>query len=407
MTDDVAAADTTTADTRSRTGPSWLPGALIGLATVLVVVSVFSSWVKAQALDTDEWVTLADEMLEQPEVQQALATYLVDVIYAELDVASEVDAAMPDDLKGLAPLVAASLRGPATEGVERLIASNEFRRAWIPINRAAHQTMVDILRDEGGSVVSTAEGVVTLELVALVRVVGEQLGLSGDMLDRLPADAGQVTVFESDELESAQTAVKVLDFISWFVFILVVVLYAVAVYLAGDRRRIVLRNVGLSLIGAGVFVLFIRSLGTRFILDSVVPDQGDRPLADVVANVATSLIRRMAWSAIIYGVVIVVFASLLGHRRWATTSRRFLAPALNASGGAVAAGTGLLLMALLWWSPGRAFNHWVTGLALIALVVAAVVALRRVTQREHPNLTFDEVFAGAGSTSGQTDAVEG
>ena len=127
MTDDVAAADTTTADTRSRTGPSWLPGALIGLATVLVVVSVFSSWVKAQALDTDEWVTLADEMLEQPEVQQALATYLVDVIYAELDVASEVDAAMPDDLKGLAPLVAASLRGPATEGVERLIASNEFR----------------------------------------------------------------------------------------------------------------------------------------------------------------------------------------------------------------------------------------------------------------------------------------
>jgi multisubunit Na+/H+ antiporter MnhC subunit len=406
MTDDVAAADTPTADTGSRTGPSWLSGALIGLATVLAVVSVFSSWVKVQALDTDEWVTLADELLEEPEVQQALATYLVDEIYAELDVAGEVDAAMPDNLKGLAPLVAASLRGPATTGVERLIASNEFRGAWSAINRTAHQTMVDILRDEVGPVVSTADGSVTLDLVTLVRIVGEKLGLSGDLLDRLPDDAGQVTVFESDELESAQTAVKVLDFMSWFSFILVVVLYATAVYLAGDRRRTMFRNVGLSLIGTGVFVLFIRSVGIRIVLDAVVPDQGNRPLASVAAYVGTSLVRQMAWSAIIYGILIAVFASLLGHRRWATSSRRFLAPALNASGGAVAGGTILLIMVLLWWSPGRAFDQWFTGLTLIVLIVAAVVALRRATLREHPDLTFEAVFAGVGGASGDADAAE-
>ena len=406
MTDNVGPVETSSVDISGRVGPSWLSGLLIGLATVLTVVSVFSLWVKVQALDTDEWVTLADEMLEQPEVQQALSIYLVDEIYNQLDVAGEVEEAMPENMKGLAPLVAASLRGPATTGVERLVASDEFRDAWSTVNRVAHQTMVDILRDDLGPVVSTADGAVTLDLVSLLEVVGENLGLSGDRLDQLPADAGQITVFESDQLDSVQSAVKVLDFLSWFSFVVVIGLYAAAVFVAGDRRRMVLRNVGLSLVGAGVFVLLFRSIGIRIALDTIVANPGNRPVASVAAYVGTDLVRQMAWMGVIYGLVVAVFASLLGQRRWAASARRFVAPALNASAGAVAAGTVMFIMLLLWWSPGRTFDRWITGLTLIGLVVAAVVILRRTTQREHPELTFDAVFATAESAPEKVDAPE-
>ena len=406
MTDEIAIPDSSADEADDGGAPSWLAGALIGLATLLAVVSVFSTWVKVQALDTDAWVSLSGQLLDEPEVQSALATYLVDEAYRQLDVAAEVDEALPEDLKGLAPLVAAALRGPATSGVERLIASDQFRATWVSVNRAAHQSLVNILRDETRPGISTTDGTVTLELGELVRVVGQNLGLSDELLDRLPDDVGRVTVFESDELQSAQAAVQILDFLSWFIFLLVVVLYAVAVYISPNRRRIVLRNVGFSLIAAGAFVLIVRLVAVRAIVDSLVENPANRPLATVTAYVSTGLIRQMAWSGLLYGVVIALFAMLLGERSWATSTRRFVAPAFNASNGVVAAGTAMFVVFLMWWSPGRSFEQWYTALTLVFLLVGAVVVLSRATRREFPTTTFDDVIAPLSRRLGRSDSAE-
>ncbi len=398
MTD--AAVDTASIEPGRRATPEWLAGVLVALATLLAVTSVFSTWVKVQALDTDAWVSLSDQLLDEPEVQSALAVYLVDELYRQLDVTAEIQDTLPDNLKGLAGPLTAALRGPATTGVERLIASDQFRATWVKVNRTAHETLVNILRDETRTGISTADGVVTLELGELVRVVGENLGLSGALLDRLPADAGRVTVFEPDQLDTAQRGVQILDFMSWFLFVLVVALYAAAVYIAAGRRLTVLRNVGFSLIGASAFVLVVRAIAVRVIVESIVANPANRPLASVAAYVGTGLVRQMAWSGILYGLVIVGFTMLLGERRWATSTRRFLAPLLNASDAAVAGGTAMLLVLILWWSPGRAFDRWVTGLTLILLVIGAIVTLRRATRREFPTATFDQSIASLSRGSG-------
>ena len=76
----------------------------------------------------------------------------------------------------------------------------------------------------------------TLDLRAFVVDVGEELGL-GEQLDaRLPADAGQVTALKSDELDSAQTAVKALKALSWLVILLALAAFAGSIWLARDRR---------------------------------------------------------------------------------------------------------------------------------------------------------------------------
>jgi len=410
MPDDITSPDISIDEADERGAPRWLAGALVGLATLLAVVSVFSTWVKVQALDTEAWVSLSDQLLDEPEVQSALATYLVDETYRQLDVAAEVDEAMPDNLKGLAPLVAAALRGPATSGVERLIASDQFRAAWVTVNRAAHQTLVNILRDETRTGVSTADGAVTLELGELVRVVGRNLGLSDTLLDRLPDDAGRVTVFESDQLDSAQRAVKVLDFLSWFTFLLVVAMYSAAVYISPARRRIVLRNVGVSLIVAGAFVLIVRAVAVRAVVGAIVDNPANRPVATVTTYVSTGLIRQMAWSGLLYGVVIALFATLLGERAWATSTRRFLAPAFNTSNGGVAAGTAMFVVILVWLSPGRAFEQWYTGIVLGLLMIGAVVVLTRTTRLEFPTTTFDDVAgdvaASFGRRFGRSDDID-
>jgi hypothetical protein len=76
--------------------------------------------------------------------------------------------------------------------------------------------------------------------------VAADLGLSESLIDRLPADAGRITLIDSDQLEAAQAGVRVLDFLSWFVLLVVVALYALGVFLAADRIR-ALRNVGIGL----------------------------------------------------------------------------------------------------------------------------------------------------------------
>ena len=105
-------------------------------------------------------------------------------------------------------------------------------------------------------------------------------------------------------------------------------------------------------------------------------------MANRVTLIATTLLRQMGWTALLYGVVIVAFTSLLGDHRWAVSARQALAPALHASTGAVAGGTALLILLLVWWSPGAAFQGWTTGLTLIALIIGAVVTLRTRTRDE-------------------------
>jgi hypothetical protein len=374
----------------STTKLSKLPAFLVGIATLLMVFATFSVWVQVQALDTDSWVALSDELLDEPEVQAALADFLVDQLYESIDVTGEFESRLPDDFKGLAGPLSAALRGPATGGVESLIGSEQFRATWLAVNRTAHEILVGVLREEQGALVSTADGIVALELGDLVRRVGAEFGLSDDVLDRLPEDAGRVTIFESDDLGAAQDAVRVLDFLSWFLMAVVIVLYVAAVYLATGRRLRVLRNVGLSLVGAGVFVLIARALGVRVALDAIVETPGNQTFASVVADVATALIRQMAWSVIIYGLLIAGFAGLLGTHRRATSIRRFVAPVFNASAGAMTLVTAGLILLLLWWSPGRAFDRWITGLALGCMVIGAVIALRRVVLREFPSVTFHD-----------------
>ena len=176
-------------------------------------------------------------------------------MFTTVDVAGELESRLPEDLAGLAGPLAGALRGPATDGIEQIIASSRFQSIWQTANRVAHEAAVAILRDETRDSVSTADGTIVLDLGVAVRNLGEQIGIPEAALDRLPDDVGQITVIQSSELADVQNAVKVLDFTSWFLYIVIVAMYVGAVYLAVGRRRQMLRSVGIALILGGLTLL--------------------------------------------------------------------------------------------------------------------------------------------------------
>ena len=362
-------------------GPRWLPALLVGLATVLAVVTTLTTWVRTQALDTDQWVEVSGDLLNEPEIQEALALYLSDQLFTTVDVAGELESRLPEDLSGLAGPLAGALRGPATDSIERIVASSRFQTIWQTANRVAHEAAVAILRDETRDSVSTTDGTIVLDLGVAVRNLGEQIGVPEAALDRLPDDVGQITVIDSSELADVQNAVKVLDFTSWFLYIVVVAMYVGAVYLAVGRRRQMLRSVGIALLLGGLALLVIRGVGIRTSVEAFVDDATNKPLATLVASVLTELLQQMAWTGIVYGVLIIGFATILGPYRWAVVLRRWVAGVTESTASIVGISLGAVLV-LLWWSPGRAFDRWVTALVLVGMVLGATAALVITGRRE-------------------------
>lgn len=365
-------------------GPRWVPGALIVVATVLALLSAIITWANDQALDTDEWVDTADELLADETIRSATANYLVDQLYENVDVGAAIGERLPENLSGLGDPIAGALRSQLDNVAERLLESQQVRRAWALANRQTHEVLVAILLEETRDAVSVEGGEVVLNLGDVLVSLGQNIGIPDSVLDRVPDDAGQVVLLESDELDSLQTAAQASELLSWFVFLVVVVLYVLAVFLARGRRMHTLGRVGLSLLIAGIVLLLVRVISINTSIDLLVDDPTQRPVARAIADIFTDKLTEMAWAGVIYGILIMLFAALLGDHRWAVATRRFIAPAFRLPVAAIVAGTALVYLLLWWWSPGNAFERWVTALTLLGLLIGAAVVLTLQLREEFP-----------------------
>ncbi len=63
--------------------------ALVALGSLLAFLSVFAIWVERQALNTDDWVQTSDKLIQDKTIRAALADYLVDQLYANVDLEKE------------------------------------------------------------------------------------------------------------------------------------------------------------------------------------------------------------------------------------------------------------------------------------------------------------------------------
>ncbi len=228
---------------------------LIVLASIVMLVATLTTWVNRQALDTTSWVNASSNLLEDQDVRQALSVYLVNQLYTSINVSAELESELPPNLKPLAPTLAAALRGPAENAVDRLLARPRVQELWREANRVAHERLIAVIEDKARPGISTANGNVTLDIHTLVTDLAEQLGLPPAAIARIPDTAGEITVLRSDQLSTAQKAVKAVKKLSVWLLILVLVLYGLAVYLARGARRLALRNIGWSVIIVAIILL--------------------------------------------------------------------------------------------------------------------------------------------------------
>jgi hypothetical protein len=202
----------------------------VALALVLALVSSLTVWVERQALDTDAWTETSVELLEDDETRAAISTYIVNQVFTG-ERLPEFQARLPEQLAPLAAPLAAGLEDVARRTTDRLLATPAFQTLWEEANRRAHTRLVAILEEKDSGALESTDGDVVLDLTPLVQRVRDRLGIENP---RNP-DAGKITVMSSDQLATAQDAVRLIRVLSVFAVLVVIALIAGALWAAAGR----------------------------------------------------------------------------------------------------------------------------------------------------------------------------
>jgi hypothetical protein len=368
--------------------------ALVVLGSVFAFLSVFAIWTERQALNTDDWVETSGRLIQDEKIRAAVGDYLVDQLYANVDVEKELEDILPGETKQLAGPVSGGLRQVAGTGAEEVLKSSTAQDLWKDANRAAHEQLLAVLENKKEAV-STEEGEVTLNLGSLVTNLADQVGIGTQLADKLPPDAGQVTILRSDQLKTAQDIAVGIKGLALVLTLLTLFTFALAIYISRDGRWVTVLFCGVGLIAAGFAVIVARSVAGGIVIDQLVKDESVKPAAEAAWSISTSLMTSIATTVIVFGVLFGTAGWLGSPTGSARGARRFMTPFLRDYAPYVY--TGLAVLVCFWFlsAPTQNLRSFLTTLVVAGFLAFGIHELRKQTGEEFPDAQLGDYFGGA------------
>jgi len=364
---------------------------LVVLGSLLAFLSVFAIWTERQALNTDDWVDTSGRLIQNETIREALGNFLVDQLYENVDVEKEVEEILPGDTKQLAGPVSGGLRQVAGQGADKVLQSSAAQELWKSANRTTHEQLLAVLEEKEGTV-STEEGKVTLNLGGLVTNLADQVGIGASLAEKLPEDAGQITILRSDQLKTAQDVVVAVKGLALLLSLLTLLCFGLAIYLSSEGRWVTVLYCGVGLIAAGFASIVLREVAGGIVVGQLVEEESVRPAAEETWSIATSLMTSIATTVIVVGVLFGIAGWLASPTGSARSTRRFLAPVLDEH---VAYAYALLAIVVGFYfisAPIQNLRTFLTTLAIAGLAAFGIHELRRQTAEEFPDADFGESF---------------
>jgi hypothetical protein len=368
----------------------------------VLFVSSLTVWSKRQLLDDDAWAHSSTQLLANDEVRGAIAQKLSDALFQRVDVEAQLRERLPAQRKGTAAVLAAALQNTVVPtAADRLLQRPRVQALWENANKRAHAAVLRVLEGKelgkNGNI-STANGEVTLDLRPAIMRLATRLGLEDKLKANADPNAGQLVLMKSSQLSAAQTAVKILKALSSLLLIAVVALYALAIYLAQGRRRLLLGATGASLVLVGLVIASLRRFLGGAIVDALVKTEANKQPVRVIWSLETSVMRDIAIILVVYGALVLLATVLAGANRPAVAVRRWLAPAFRHHPIVLWLAALAVFLILLAWGPTGG-DRRLLGVAILAATTAiAIEALRRQTLREFPEDPHPAVGKASGAT---------
>lgn len=349
------------------------------LGVVFVVVSIAANFVERQALDRDEVEETANQLISDDAIQQQVAATLADQLFTSVDVEAALQERLPPEQQGLAGPLAGALRPVAERLAVRILDRPRFQGLWVRAIGGAQEQVVRVLDDEA-VFIETQEGVVSLDLRPLLVELTRELPIAQNLSERLPENAGLITVFEAEQLETAQDLTRVLRFVADWIWVLALLAWVGAVYVARDRRKEI-RAIALGFVVVGLLVLLIRRLAGSYLVDELSTSTASEDAAQRTWDILTRLLADAGWAAIAVGLVALIGVWLVGPSRWGTAVRAWLAPYLRRPELAYGAAA-LVFLVLVLWGPIAYVERPLTLIVFAILAAVGLEVLRRKAAQE-------------------------
>ncbi|HKF81541.1 MAG TPA: SHOCT domain-containing protein [Solirubrobacterales bacterium] len=367
---------------------------LVVLGSLLAFLSVFAIWTERQALNTDDWVHTSGRLLENKTIRAALSDYLVDQLYENVDVSKELEEILPGDTKDLAGPAAGGLRQVAGQGAEKALETSTAQDLWEEANRTTHEQLLAVLENKKEAV-ETEGGDVKLNLGSLLTNLAEQIGIGESLAEKLPPDAAQIEILESDELKTAQDIAVAIKGLALLLSLLTLASFGGAIYLSRDGRWVTVLLSGVGLIAAGFAVVVVRHIAGGIVVDQLVTVESATPAAEAAWDIGTSLMTSIAKTVIVIGLLFLAAGWLASPTNGARATRRFVAPTLRLHPAYVYTGLAILVCIYFLSGPTQGLRTFLTTLIIAAMAAFGIHELRRQTEEEFPEATYDETFGGA------------
>lgn len=321
-------------------------GLLAFISSLLLVVTVTAAWTNTTALNTSKFVARVAPVIDDPAVQNGVATELSDQLISVLNVQGRVDKLLPGYLQFLGAPIAGQVDTLVHQQVAKAVASEQFRKVWVAALTLAHEQIVQSLKGHPSSV-TIVNGQVYVNLVSVLSEVIKALpaqlpkifatfaashipdsgalstiisSLSTALGVNLPPTFGSVDVMSADQLQAARTGVKVFN-ISVFVIGLLSVLALVGALVISRSRRRTLVQEGLFVAGiTALVVVAVRLVVHSFIAG--ITDPNLAPAAQAGVRILTSSLRVRAWWMFGIAAVVAVVGYLVGPGSGAVAIRK-------------------------------------------------------------------------------------
>jgi hypothetical protein len=382
--------DTQPGESRARNLLSVLLAVLAGLG---ILLSSLGIWAQRAFLDESNFRESAGLILKEPAVVTSIGSYVTDETLKVLDVQDALGGLLPSQLAGVAPVLEGALRSVVQQQVEKVISTEPVQKTMVSLIAMSHDQFLNLLEkdDLSAGSIGVTEGSVTLNLVPVVTTVLQGLqdekllpasldipdidsslstnaqvaALSDSLGVKLPAELGQVVLYESETVatadstvSNAQRALRIF-YGGLKILIGVTLVLCLLVVLAASNRRRGLRNLSVAAVVA--FSLGLVGMNRAVAAVPELIDDPDAALATKsIMSVLTDSLFRMSWTLLVVSLMLAIWA--ITGRSLTPLARRFsyvtrgivvvliaLYLTLWGAGFVTLGGSVLVLVGTLWW----------------------------------------------------------
>ena len=242
---------------QSKIGARSIAALLVFVIAVLITpVALIGHWGHRTVIDTTRYLETVGPLASDPAVQESISEAVTNAITSQINTEELVGGLLgnivenPTILDKLSGPISAGINGLIGQAVSSFVASDAFERVWITVNTAVQKSVLLILEGKEGGPVSLQGDEVVLDISPLITAVQQNLvdnGISVAANIPVPEIDKQVVLFSSPALAQLRTIYSLSSpVLAWFPLLLAA-LFALAIWLARRKGRMVLAT-GVALI---------------------------------------------------------------------------------------------------------------------------------------------------------------